>query len=47
MGNPYSLAIPPNPVFDGALLAFQGFTLTAGTCLGSIGISDTIDVTLR
>ncbi|HLQ38269.1 MAG TPA: hypothetical protein VK348_10725 [Planctomycetota bacterium] len=47
MGNPYSLAVPANPVFVGAVLAFQGFTLTAGTCLGSIGISDTIDVTLR
>lgn len=47
MGNPYTLVVPANPVFVGAQLAFQGFDLTGGTCLGSIAISDTIDVTLQ
>jgi len=47
MGNPYSLAVPANPAFVGIQLAFQGFDLTGGTCLGSIAISDTIDVTLQ
>jgi hypothetical protein len=46
-GDTYSLAIPANPAFVGAPLAFQGFDLVSGTCLGSIAISDTIDVTLQ
>ena len=47
MGNPYSLAIPANPAFVGATLAFQGFTLTGGTCLGTFSLSDTLDISLR
>lgn len=44
--NPFAIEIPANPALVGATFAAQAFSLYSGTCLGSIALSDTIDLTL-
>lgn len=44
--NPFAIEIPANPALVGATFAVQAFSLYSGTCLGSIALSDTIDLTL-
>ena len=44
--NPFAIVIPANPALVGASFAAQAFSLYSGTCLGSIALSDTIDLTL-
>ena len=43
-GSRFVLDIPNNPVFLDANVGAQGFALTSGPCLGSVAISDAIDV---
>jgi hypothetical protein len=46
---PSSLTMPItfDPALVGATIAFQGYDLGSGTCLGGLALTDTIDVTLR
>lgn len=42
-----SLTVPCTPSLYGGVMSFQGFSLGGGSCLGAIGLSNTIDVTVR
>lgn len=44
--NPFSIAMPLSPVFVGLPLAAQAWSFGSGPCLGSIGLSDTLDFTI-
>lgn len=39
--------IPRDPYFVGTTFALQGFDFAAGTCLGSLALSHTVDLTIR
>jgi hypothetical protein len=41
------LQVPCDPSFVGGVLAFQGFAVGSGTCLGSIALSNTLDVVVN
>lgn len=44
--NPFSVAVPPTATLVGVQLACQAWSFVAGPCLGSIALSDTIDLTI-
>ncbi len=47
-GSAYALYIPVDPQLIGVILSFQGFSVQSpGPCLGSIRLSDTVDVTIQ
>lgn len=41
------LTVPCDAALFGVVIAFQGFGLGGGTCLGTLGLSNTYDVSLR
>ncbi|MBL8724411.1 MAG: hypothetical protein JNK49_10220 [Planctomycetes bacterium] len=47
LGDTYNLTLPGSAVFAGITLSVQGFAFSGGPCLGSVALSDTIDLTLR
>lgn len=42
-----NLAVPCNAALFGGVISFQGFGLGGGTCFGTLGLSNTYDVTVR
>lgn len=47
LGTVYNLTLPPNAAFAGVTLSVQGFAFGGGPCLGSVALSDTIDLQVR
>lgn len=46
-GSELQIEIPADPSFVGVQLACQGFSFAAGTCFGTVSLSDTLDLVLR
>lgn len=46
LGTSYTLTLPANAAFAGITLAVQGWTFAGGPCLGSVSLSDTVDLTI-
>jgi len=42
-----NLQVPNHPSMIGVQLAFQGFDIGTGPCLGAVRLSDTVDLTIQ